>query len=522
MNSRMYSHIFLIFFTSLLSLSAFAQREIHHRVYFNNVDEFSGYVEFNTVYAGFATRVHAYDKVLVLTQYHTSSENLEILLKAGYDLRGYPSSRVTPSNYGYVINARAYCVTANDYLALEDSRLNISKGLGDFATPDFSEAAKKRASEYQKSTGKSYWETYGGITYEEVVTLYLSDFKLELQKIIREGKKKKEEQERKEKEEQERKKTSSSSSSKSSSKKEEDNKKQDKEKSSSSSNSNIDPHTKFLWDMESKGDLAMRRGSYREAAKYYEIVRESGGYVNPDKERKALEGAMSESFEELGAALAPHLSDFFEQATGGFVALQAAYAPQELYGYSYSLAANYQGYWNFLSLDMTIGLNYVDSTEFWTYDPYFTLDNPTSTQRTRINDDQIVFRDVVGSKITYSPYRRARSSVNMLLSAGAGFNIPFRGIKPNFMIVGYYNPAFGHLPNFYGYKYLLKVDLWHSVVLGISYNNNYFTKEAFHSSYLTNPYKDRGMDDLDNLMENNPNKFTSIEVSLGIKIINND
>src|SRR5690606_32719409 len=80
------------------------QRTQQHKIYFDNIDGFSGYVDFTTKYEGFATQVQAYDKALVLEEYNTSKENLEVLLKAGYDLRGYPKSGVIPmGNYGYEV-----------------------------------------------------------------------------------------------------------------------------------------------------------------------------------------------------------------------------------------------------------------------------------------------------------------------------------------------------------------------------------------------------------------------------------
>ena len=238
---------------------------------------------------------------------------------------------------------------------------------------------------------------------------------------------------------------------------------------------------------------------------------------------KAIDGAMSQGFEELGTAVAPHLSNFFDQATGGFAAIQAMYSPQDLYGKSYTLNINYHGYWKYFCMDMSIGLNYIDSTDFWAYDPWFSLDNPTSTQRTKVSDDRIVFRDFRGGNIEYKSYKHVQSALNMMISAGAGFNIPFRSLKPNFMVIGFYNPSFGAMPSFYGYKYLLKVDLWRKITLGVSYNNTYYSKEAFHGNYLTNPYTNRTLADLEGLKENNKhNQFSSFEFSVGIKIIDND
>lgn len=507
-----------LFMLCLVCISVFGQRTQSHTVYFNDIDGFSGYVKFTTKYIGFAVQLSADNETLVLTQYNTSRENLEALLKAGYDLRGFPESGVVPNeNYGYEVLGNAHI--SGQYST--STKLHITRNLGErMVTPEFSKSGEEYAHE-KVDDDKSYWERFGGFKDERIVTLYIFDLKNEIDRILREyqNEKEAEEKAKQENEAREKEAKSSSSSSGSSGKKEKKADKKDRDKVASEEKTLLD----YAIEAEMKGDAAMRSGDYAAALQHYENAENMGRYVDNNKMDKAIDGAMSQGFEELGTTVAPHLSNFFDQATGGFAAIQAMYAPQDIYGRSYTLDINYHGYWKYFCMEMSLGLNYMDSVDFWAYDRWFELDNPTSTQPTKVSDDQIVFRDISNGTIEYKGYQRVNSGLNMLISAGLGFNIPFRSVKPNFMLVGFYNPSFSGLPAFYGYKYLLKVDLWRKLILSVSYNNSYYSKEAFHSSYLTNPYKDRGLNDLEELKENNiNNQFTSFEVGLGIKIIDND
>src|SRR5690606_21156079 len=159
-----YISIFLFFLT--YSTNSFAQRTDLNTVYFKNVDGFSGYVKFTTTYIGFAEQLSADNTILVLTKYDTSRENLEALLKAGYDLRGFPSSRVTPDeNYGYEVVG--YADISGQYPT--STKLHLNRNIGEkFVTPEFSEYGIAYAR--QKVNGnKSYWEEFGGFNNEQVV-----------------------------------------------------------------------------------------------------------------------------------------------------------------------------------------------------------------------------------------------------------------------------------------------------------------------------------------------------------------
>ena len=193
------SHILTAFLLCFASLTALGQRTQKHHVVFYNIDGFSGYVEFTTKYIGFATQLAADNGILVLEKYDVDEESLAALKKAGYDLYGYPESGVTPSeNYGYEVTGNAYVST---YAALREapvSSLHINRDLGErMETPDF---PKDVVDAIRKD---NLWKKTGGFRNEEVVTLYISEFKNEIQRIIYAAKKEKEAAEQKEKEQKE-------------------------------------------------------------------------------------------------------------------------------------------------------------------------------------------------------------------------------------------------------------------------------------------------------------------------------
>lgn len=204
MNRKTLAYFVLLF----TSFSLFAQNVRQHHVLFNDVDGFSGYVTFESVYEGFARQLKGRKGLLVLTKYSTSRENLETLNNAGIDLRGFPSSRHTPEKYSFVVEGRAEMEVltfygSNEYKATERSRLQISNTLGDMTTPSFSKQYEEAVSKWQRENeGKSFWEREGDFKYIKVVTLYLTDFKNLIDKILRESKEK-EEEEKKDKEEEE-------------------------------------------------------------------------------------------------------------------------------------------------------------------------------------------------------------------------------------------------------------------------------------------------------------------------------
>ncbi|HZH69200.1 MAG TPA: hypothetical protein VFD80_01960, partial [Flavobacteriaceae bacterium] len=169
----------------LISQTVFGQESKNHKIYFDNIDGFSGYVEITTKYINSPTRIHAYDKGLVLNRYNTNRENLEVLLNAGYDLRGMINSGVTPPDYGYEVTGKAYIVSTNTHNALAESKFHLSNGMNDYRTIDFDENTKQAAKEWGKNNSKvTYWEEYGGFDNPKVVKLYLTDFKNEIDRIL--------------------------------------------------------------------------------------------------------------------------------------------------------------------------------------------------------------------------------------------------------------------------------------------------------------------------------------------------
>ena len=184
----------LLFF--FVSITVFGQRTQTHTVNFSNIDGFSGYVKFTTKYVGFATQLSADNSTLVLKKYDTDGESLAALKKAGYDLYGYPESGVTPNeNYGYEVTGNAYLSTHAALREAPVSKLHINRNLGEkMVTPDF---PKDIMSEVKEG---NLWEETGGFRNEKVITLYISDLKNEIDRILYAAKKEKEKEEQAKKE----------------------------------------------------------------------------------------------------------------------------------------------------------------------------------------------------------------------------------------------------------------------------------------------------------------------------------
>ena len=186
MNMKKYLLLLLFlwpFFTLL------AQRTEHKEVRFENVRGFSGLVTFDVTYTGFATVLSGKKAVLILEKYDASSEDLKALLKAGYDLRGYPESGYTPDQYSFVVQGQAkigmlsfYGSTENKAIGLD--KLQLDKNLGDFTTPDFKESMKEATRKWQQENEGSHWELTGSFTDIKVIELYISEFEETIKKVL--------------------------------------------------------------------------------------------------------------------------------------------------------------------------------------------------------------------------------------------------------------------------------------------------------------------------------------------------
>lgn len=178
----------------MLNLSAtYGQRTESHKVDFNNVDGFDGYVTFTTSYEGFATQLKGHNANLYIRKYHkATSEELNALKKAGIDLTSYA--------YPYQVSKFAVEVEGlanigkidfggygRKYKAEGKSKLQMSNSLGDFTTPNFNEQVKEEAKKWQSNhSGKSWWEETGRFSSVSVTKLYLSDLENEIQKVLKE------------------------------------------------------------------------------------------------------------------------------------------------------------------------------------------------------------------------------------------------------------------------------------------------------------------------------------------------
>lgn len=179
--------IFTSFLLVLLNINlSLAQNTDSHTFKFSNVDGFSGYVKFTTKYKTGPAMLIGNNQTLVLTKYNTSPKNLNILLEAGYDLRGLPSSGVTPERYEYIINGRVYIYGLNRYKATSNSRLQLSKNLGDFTTPEFDQRTVEDDRSYREQHNESMYEAHGGFHPENISELYIFDFKNKIQQILQE------------------------------------------------------------------------------------------------------------------------------------------------------------------------------------------------------------------------------------------------------------------------------------------------------------------------------------------------
>src|SRR5690606_3098495 len=162
---------------------ALGQRSDNHTVYFKDIDGFSGYVKFKTLYEGFATQLKANSGEVVITGYDATNEEIVALNKAGLGLKRHTGS-FRPSKFSFEVVGRAHIVTPAKHLALSDSKLTISESLGDYTTPSFNDATKKAAEAWGKSHKESYWERFGGFRGEKVTALYLTELKNEINRIL--------------------------------------------------------------------------------------------------------------------------------------------------------------------------------------------------------------------------------------------------------------------------------------------------------------------------------------------------
>src|SRR5690554_4939224 len=185
----------------LMSLTVFAQATQSHTVYFKEIDGFSGRVEFTSSREGFATQLRGKNATLFITNYKCSDGEKAALKKAGFNLWSATNIGYQPKTFGVIVQGKAYVREVYYYHeSVSNDKLHLNQGLGDFTTPKFEEEVETHAKEYQRIHKKSYWEDHGGFNAKEVTTLYLSDLKTEIQRILYEHKQEKEQKEAEQKE----------------------------------------------------------------------------------------------------------------------------------------------------------------------------------------------------------------------------------------------------------------------------------------------------------------------------------
>lgn len=175
---------FFLFIFTLSLFTANGQRHHNHTVYFENMDGFSGYVKFKTVYRSSPTQVTANSGEMIITGYEATDEEIRVLNKAGLQLKRFQGT-FRPAKFSFDVTGRAYIVHPGEHKALANSNFRVTGTLGNYSNPDFDERAKKRAKEYQNSNkGETYWERFGGFDAEKVTAIYLSELKNEINRIL--------------------------------------------------------------------------------------------------------------------------------------------------------------------------------------------------------------------------------------------------------------------------------------------------------------------------------------------------
>ena len=199
--------LFLILF--LCTYEAYAQKTESKNVSFSNIGGFSGYTTFNLVYSqSSSTGVLTGNstKLYITSWSELSSEDLSILsskgisFSGGYEVKSF--DRVGIEGRAYVIEPGNPPIT---HYATGSSKLALGKSLGDFTSPNFPEAAQSANKKWLKNHQKNLWEANSGVENVKVVELLISDFKSEINTILRQAKKEKEDKEKLEKQQQEQK-----------------------------------------------------------------------------------------------------------------------------------------------------------------------------------------------------------------------------------------------------------------------------------------------------------------------------
>lgn len=145
-----------------------------------------GYVKFDTRRDGFATQLTGGNAELVITGYDAPRDDLDALRRAGLTFTNY-----RPEKFAFVVEGMAsihdLSLSPLPVYAAESSTLHISQGMVGHTTPTFGENVRTHAREWQRreaNEGKSHWEQFGRFAAGQVTTLYLSDLKNEIDRIL--------------------------------------------------------------------------------------------------------------------------------------------------------------------------------------------------------------------------------------------------------------------------------------------------------------------------------------------------
>src|SRR5690606_16304663 len=166
----------------LYTFSAYGQNRMQKRVDFNNIDGFSGYTTFSMLYRAPDGRMHGKDAKLTITNYNISAEEIQALNKAGLNIKNH-----APSNFGIVVEGKAIHYRridgATGYFSAP-AKLHLNNGSDDYTNVEFGAEAKQAQKAHFQQYKTSLWEQSGEFRDIKVTTLYLTDLKNEINRIL--------------------------------------------------------------------------------------------------------------------------------------------------------------------------------------------------------------------------------------------------------------------------------------------------------------------------------------------------
>lgn len=160
-----------------------------YTAYFTNLDGFRGYIKFDVQFEGFAGQLRYGNAILYLSTLDgLSNEESKVLQNNGIMVNRGAGQYHEIRKFGAEILVTPGISIYNNH-QFESKVIRYSSAVNpDFTTFEGSEHYKNLAKEYRKNYNKSLWEEHGylllGNNYLKVTTLYLSDLKNEIDRIL--------------------------------------------------------------------------------------------------------------------------------------------------------------------------------------------------------------------------------------------------------------------------------------------------------------------------------------------------